>query len=275
MLVRSGLLDLYLCDFILIIAYTIFATIEKKEVTLICLILIPWLAMSIFGAIVNYDGLYPIVIPFCVLFASLPAQIIIALRGRSMKTALISGLVCAVFFVAKNIYIYPQYYYTKGNLKVSDQSNFITETEKMLYLTSSHDSVSLFQYKGKVLYVELWYSSCSPCLDKIPMIKRVKEEFKNRSDFKTIGIIDGEIDDFDTFKKASLRYGSAFNVSLMADVKLVALLHKTLGTKGYPLELMIDKSGKIRTIHLGFNKAGENYYYKQTVKTLNTLLNEK
>ncbi|WP_169472368.1 TlpA family protein disulfide reductase [Pedobacter hiemivivus] len=231
--------------------------------------------LAVFGAAVNYQSLYPIIIPFCILFVCLSLAIVISIKKQNVKVAMALTFISIVLIAVKNIYIAPMYYYDKGDMSIPQNANFIKDTQNFFYTTSSLDTLSLTKYNNKVLYIELWYSYCLPCIKKLPLIKKINEKYRDREDFVVIGIIDGKLDDIKSFKKMNIEYKDVFDVSLLANKELITKLHQKLGVSVYPIELIIDKSGKIISIHLGYQEPLTDYYYKKTTNTINALLNEK
>ncbi|MEO8933060.1 MAG: TlpA disulfide reductase family protein, partial [Xanthomarina sp.] len=125
------------------------------------------------------------------------------------------------------------------------------------------------RFKNKVVLVQIMGTWCPNCLDES---KYFKEFYKNNKDknFEIIGLAfeytDTEAKAFANIKRLKDRldidypillaqYGSSSKVS--AQEKL-PMLNQVLS---YPTTIFIDKTGKVRKIHTGFNgpATGENY----------------
>ena len=64
---------------------------------------------------------------------------------------------------------------------------FIASNEK-------NEKASLGEFKGKVIYLDLWATWCGPCLEEIPWFNQLKEKYKNSRDIVFISLsIDTDI----------------------------------------------------------------------------------
>ncbi len=67
----------------------------------------------------------------------------------------------------------------------------VAETGKpfpVLSLTdTSGNELSLSSLKGKIIFIDIWSSSCGPCREQIPAISKLYKKYKNRN-FEIIGV---------------------------------------------------------------------------------------
>ena len=99
------------------------------------------------------------------------------------------------------------------------------------------DSVSLYQYRGKIVMLDFWIKSCGPCMASFPHLKELQQKFgPDKFQLLSINTEDG-IDDISFFfKKHSPNYKMLFGGD-----KLV----EAYGIPAFPSIIILDQSGKI------------------------------
>ncbi len=98
---------------------------------------------------------------------------------------------------------------------------------------------------GKVIYLDIWASSCAACTLALPDLETMHSEIAS-DDFEVLSItVDRTSSDANRFlQKLHLNIPSALD----ADSKTLALLSVT----GLPAGFLVDATGKIRLIHQGY-----------------------
>lgn len=106
--------------------------------------------------------------------------------------------------------------------------------------------VALSDFKGKVVYVDVWATWCGPCKKEIPALQKLEEEMKG-TDVVFISYSVDELKDAEKWKKmveteklggVQLMGDAAFKSSICVDYKINAI----------PRFLLFDKVGKIVSI---------------------------
>jgi thiol-disulfide isomerase/thioredoxin len=106
--------------------------------------------------------------------------------------------------------------------------------------------VALSDFKGKVVYVDVWATWCGPCKKEIPALQKLEEEMKG-TDVVFISYSVDELKDTEKWKKMveieklggiQLMGDAAFKSSICVDYKINAI----------PRFLLFDKAGKIVSI---------------------------
>ena len=101
----------------------------------------------------------------------------------------------------------------KEYLKIYDQfSSDTAYVGKSAYNFTLPDStgrmISMKDFKGKVVFIDVWATWCGPCREQFPFLKEVEEEYKNNNDIVFLGIsIDRDRDRqkwINTIKKENL-----------------------------------------------------------------------
>lgn len=102
--------------------------------------------------------------------------------------------------------------------------------------------VSLREFKGNVVYVDLWATWCGPCIEEIPYAKNLQKAFKGDS----IVFLNVSVDqDSAAWKRMLAKEKSWLGTHMIVDRHEVELIVRNYKVIGYPKYLLIDKMGKI------------------------------
>jgi len=108
-------------------------------------------------------------------------------------------------------------------------------------------SIALGQYRGKPVLVNFWATWCPPCVDEMPELNALQQEFGAQR-MQIIGIgIDSATNIADFAVKQKIDYPLLVGGAGGTD------LSRQLGNKagGLPFTVLIDASGKVRKQYLG------------------------
>lgn len=114
---------------------------------------------------------------------------------------------------------------------------------KFSYQDINGKKVSLDDFKGKLVYIDVWATWCGPCIQEIPALKQLKEDYKS----KNVEIISISIDvqkDLDKWKKM-VADKQLKGTQLFADNDWKSEFVKAYGIDAIPRFLLIDKNGNI------------------------------
>lgn len=121
-------------------------------------------------------------------------------------------------------------------------------------------SMSLEDYRGKTLLVDFWASWCGPCRASFPWMNEMQAKYQDQN-FEVIAI---NLDMRPELAYAFLEQIPAnFPVLLDED----ALLPDAFNVIGMPTSYLIDKEGRLRAQHVGFQEAKIDDY-EAGIKTL-------
>ena len=122
------------------------------------------------------------------------------------------------------------------------------------------DQISLADQRGKVVLVDFWATWCGPCLQELPHIQQLHEEYRER------GLVVLAIST-DSQKEKVLPFvdkeGYTFPV-LYADSQVQA----AYGVRGIPAVYLIDRQGMMRFQTVGFGPGGEEKLIEEVEKLL-------
>ncbi|PKP43749.1 MAG: hypothetical protein CVT95_11815 [Bacteroidetes bacterium HGW-Bacteroidetes-12] len=98
--------------------------------------------------------------------------------------------------------------------------------------------INIEDLKGKPTLINLWFTSCKPCIEEMPVLNKMKEEYNDKFNFLSI-----TFESESKVRKFLQRF--QFDFEHIVDSKE---LTKNLGFDGYPANLFLDKNGILRVI---------------------------
>lgn len=109
-------------------------------------------------------------------------------------------------------------------------------------MDSLGNTYTLADFKGKVIYLDVWASWCGPCIAQFPAAKKLYEKYKAEDDlvFLTISV-DNKRADWDK----GLKLHQPGGLQLWAEGGYANSFTKSYGANGIPHYVVIDKEGKI------------------------------
>lgn len=116
-------------------------------------------------------------------------------------------------------------------------------------LVDENDSlVTLKQFKGQVVYLSFWFTTCGPCIQEIPFENKLAAQFEDRP-FKIISICTGtpgaqEDQQVIKWKAASKRYDLK-TINLYSNPSWTKTLRQNYIVSAYPHYVLIDPDGNI------------------------------
>jgi len=102
--------------------------------------------------------------------------------------------------------------------------------------------MSLKDFKGKVVYVDIWASWCAPCLEEIPYAKKLHSAFQeDKVIFLNVSIDRSR----EAWKKRLVKEKDWLGTHIILDEKGSDSLWRNYKLNGIPKYLLIDQTGKI------------------------------
>lgn len=131
-----------------------------------------------------------------------------------------------------------------------------------LGINRSGEKVSLSNMRGKVVVVTFWASWCPPCLKELPILERIQRHV-GKDQLEVVAVNFRE--DKTVFNRVK-RNWKEIQITVTYDRRSVA--SKKYGVKAIPHMFMIDKEGKVASMHVGY----EEDQLPELVEELNQLL---
>ncbi len=104
--------------------------------------------------------------------------------------------------------------------------------------TLDGESVSLSDYRGKLVMINFWASWCPPCNSEMPDLQRYYEQHQD-DDFIILGV--NYQDTPDKVQAFVEKYGVTFPILLDSDGRVANLF----GVQGLPTSFFVDKEGNV------------------------------
>lgn len=109
------------------------------------------------------------------------------------------------------------------------------------YPNINEDSVSLSDFRGKYVYVDIWATWCGPCRRELPHLEKLQEEYKD----KNIVFLSVSIDEDEDAWKKMVKEKKMKGIQLIAAQGWDAGICKFYGIKSIPRFLLIGQDGEI------------------------------
>ena len=122
-------------------------------------------------------------------------------------------------------------------------------------------SVSVADYRGKVVYLDFWASWCAPCRESFPFMNDLQRELAGKGLQIVAVSVDKTADEANRFLA---RYPASFTVVLDA----AAACPPAYGLEGMPSSFIIDRAGIVRMVHSGFRESDRDEIRRQLVEAL-------
>lgn len=99
--------------------------------------------------------------------------------------------------------------------------------------------------KGKIVVLNFWFTTCSPCKNEIPQLNQLKKQFQDK-DVEFVAIaLDQE------YKIDKFLQKTPFKYDIIEDGRWIA---ERFGIQLYPTNIIIDKQGRYQFIKTGYKK---------------------
>lgn len=111
-------------------------------------------------------------------------------------------------------------------------------------------AVTLSQLRGQVVIVNFWASWCPPCREEAAYLEQTWRKYQGQ------GVVFIGVDWADTEKEA-LAYIDEFDITYLNGPDLGTRIAQAYRIQGVPETFFVDKTGKLRGVHIGPLKSPE------------------
>ncbi len=133
---------------------------------------------------------------------------------------------------------------TAYQLKVSKIAKG-TEAYNFTAKTIDNQTIELAKLKGKIVVINFWFTKCMPCVREIPDLNHIVEKYKSNDSVVFLAITHDSQDMIKSFLN-----NTSFEYQHITDSRSIADLY---GVSSFPVNLIIDKEGKISFSQAGYN----------------------
>ncbi len=97
-------------------------------------------------------------------------------------------------------------------------------------------TINLESLKGKVVYINLWFTKCAPCIEEMPTLNDLQMAYMDKVEFLSI-----TFDDSEEVKRFLSKHKFEFQHLINAK----KFLNDELNNRTYPMNIIMDKTGTI------------------------------
>lgn len=116
--------------------------------------------------------------------------------------------------------------------------------------------IELSKYKGSVVMLNFWASWCGPCRTEMPLMDQIYKKYA-KAGFVLLGV------NVDTDSTDAQKFLSQVPVSFPIAYDRENKVSKMYGVSEMPSTFFIDRKGRLRELHRGYNPGDENGYLKE------------
>lgn len=124
--------------------------------------------------------------------------------------------------------------------------------EQASFINLEGDTVSVSDFKGKVVLIDFWETWCRPCLASFPTLQKLQEEYPDN--FEVLAVTPGFTDSIEDARSFAQEHDYTFTY-----VMDVNKLHQKLEVQGIPYKVFVDANGEFIKKSLGSYGPEEDY----------------
>ncbi len=129
--------------------------------------------------------------------------------------------------------------------------------------TPDDKEIALADFKGKVVMLDFWATWCGPCMQAIPAVQRLSEQFKDQP-VAIIGVNRDKAGDESKVRKTIERK----ELSFFQAMDTPGAIAKSYKITAIPALILIDKAGVVRAVHVGYGPGEEKMLAAEIEKLL-------
>jgi len=131
--------------------------------------------------------------------------------------------------------------------------------------------VNSSEFRGRVVLLDFWATWCPACRRELPELNKLYGRYQGNANVSFWAVdVQKNGDTPEKAREFMLKYGYTLPVAVADEKSLQAL--DSLKLEGYPALIIIDKAGRIRLVHSGYD--GSERLQAELGKEIDKLLNE-
>lgn len=130
-------------------------------------------------------------------------------------------------------------------------------------LPGDNTTISLKDFRGKVVYLDFWASWCVPCRKSFPWMNDVQARYGG-DDFTIIAI------SLDSSKADALKFLNKVPANFIIAYDPEGKVASKYNLKAMPSSYLINKKGELVLVHQGFREGDTNEIEKKIQKLINS-----
>lgn len=134
----------------------------------------------------------------------------------------------------------------------SEPSTKAEYVEQATFTDLEGDTVSISEFKGKVVMIDLWETWCKPCLASFPTLQQLQDDYPD--DFVVLAVTPGFTDTREDAQAFADENDYDFHYLMDSNG-----LHQKLGVQGIPYKIFVDAEGKFIKETMGSYGPDEDY----------------
>jgi thiol-disulfide isomerase/thioredoxin len=131
--------------------------------------------------------------------------------------------------------------------------------------------VNSSEFRGRVVLLDFWATWCPVCRREMPELNKLYRQYQGNSNVSFWAVdVQKNGDTPEKAREFMLKSGFTLPVAVANEKSMEAL--DSLNLEGYPALIIIDKSGRVRLVHSGYD--GSERLQAELAREIDTLLNE-
>jgi thiol-disulfide isomerase/thioredoxin len=215
--------------------------------------ILPAISMNMLGVALTGSPFLAFFLLACSLNAALGTLLRSLISREKMRDAVVTGSIWTLAILAIIYIAVPDWMDRRAYLTVS------REVAPFRIQTLTGTSVASEEWKGRVVVLILWATWCSPCHAELPEIQALQDKYRGNPNVLIFALDSGT--GGDTAAKAQA-YLERKKLTLTGTIDSSRAggdswgqAAKSLGAKGIPSLYILDRSGWLKAVHLGYDSS--------------------
>lgn len=124
-------------------------------------------------------------------------------------------------------------------------------------VTQDGKEVTLKDYAGKKIYINVWASWCGPCKREFPELEKAYQDYKNKEDYAFLSVVSSKDKAFNNARPADASQEEILRTAKEGKITYPILFDKNdsfmsqFGIRSFPTHIIINSDGTLEQFLLG------------------------